>query len=517
MIKSLANPINKRGVSLRINSIIGGLNTVQNKRMYNQNKMVNNQQKNNQASLVANYSSALINFRALPADIVKKVNATRFEDKLAYSLNRLGGRDILIAAKTPEIAYNTIARIIDGFTVPMEKLYLLTEKKLNETLVFTHTGSKQRRFWNLNETPMLVNGVEILMPESSRIVSVGEHIKVTNKHIEIKSMPETDFNLGDYASLFLREINFEDDAHAISALHNRKMVERILVPENAKNLEKQKNTISFSSVGGQDEVIDALKKNILYPLKYPKVFEGYMLSRGAILHGIPGTGKSLLAQALVAEAGASAFEQAATEFSAKYVGESEENCRELFRKAVEAQPSVIFLDEIDALGKSRGQDVHGDKLLNQFLSCMSDLEKNGDQVFIIGATNKKEDLDPALVRSGRFDLMLEVKAPDLKGTKQILDIKTKGKPLDKDVDIDSIAQEMYKRGMTGADITLMVKNAHTNALERAKIYESMETGRFSYLQLESFRIKNEDFLNAIEAFKSNNSKKHNPVGYITKK
>ena len=154
-----------------------------------------------------------------------------------------------------------------------------------------------------------------------------------------------------------------------------------------------------------------------------------MVSRGAILYGPPGTGKTLLAQTLAAESGASMFELCATDLADKYVGESEKNCRELFQKAVDAQPSIIYFDEIDALGKARGKDQYGDKLLAQFLSLMSDLEKRGDNVFVIGSTNRREDLDSAFTRSGRFSTLLEVKAPDLKGTRQILDIHTTRKRL----------------------------------------------------------------------------------------
>ena len=286
----------------------------------------------------------------------------------------------------------------------------------------------------------------------------------------------------------------------------------ILLKDYNKPPVKSNQLNGFAAIGGQDRTIDSLKKSILFPLKYPEVFDGFMVSRGAILYGPPGTGKTLLAKTLAAESGASVFELCGTDLADKWVGGSEKNCRELFQKAVEAQPSIIYFDEIDALGKKRGDDKYADKLLAQFLSLMSDLEKRNDNVYIIGSTNRKEDLDPAFVRSGRFGALLEVKAPDLEGTKQILAIHTKGKPIDKDFDIDLISKKMFAKKMTGADIAATVKEAFSHALERTGIYESMDSGRFSPEMKNYLMINNEDFISAISEFKAN-ANQRNPIGY----
>ena len=140
------------------------------------------------------------------------------------------------------------------------------------------------------------------------------------------------------------------------------------------------------------------------------------------------------------------------------------------------------------------------------------IEKNGDNVFVIGSTNRVEDIDPAVLRSGRFGLTLTVNPPDLEGTKHILDIHTKGKRIDRKVDKNAIAEKMYKKQMTGADIAEMVTKAFSHALERSGIYASMESGRFSPQQLDYFSIKTEDFEKAIDSFK-NNVKKRNPIGF----
>lgn len=446
--------------------------------------------------------------------IFRGVNQISLSDKLSYALKQLDVGEFLVVAKDSRCIAEALKSAEGRIKTMIEKLIILEEPEIREVLFFYTTPSGEKELWNANEYPIRRNGFDEIRPDEVVRLEDGDRLKISAKWIdltetldddpdELKKEMDRRLKIQDYSEIAQKTIN----------KHNRKALALLLNPPK-ENTEKAKN--SFAKVGGQDEVIKALKRNILFPLKYPEVFEGFMLSRGTILYGPPGTGKTLLAHALIEESGASAFEQCATEFEAKYVGESEQNCRELFKKAVDAQPSIIFLDEIDALGKSRGKDVHGDKLLNQFLSCMSDLEKNGDKVFVIGATNHETSLDPALTRSGRFDLKLECKAPDLEGVKQIFEIHTKGKPLEEELDIEKIAQKMFAKNMTGADIATTVKNAHINALERAKIYESMEEGRFTPAMLEYFRITAEDFEKSIASFNNENSKKRNPIGFTKK-
>lgn len=198
---------------------------------------------------------------------------------------------------------------------------------------------------------------------------------------------------------------------------------------------------------------------------------------------------------------------------ARYVGESEENCRELFRKAVEAQPSIIFLDEIDALAKNRGKDVHGDKLLNQFLFCMTEVAQNNDQVFVLGATNLAGTLDPAFTRGGRFDLILECKAPDLKATKEVLDIHTRTIQLEEGIDKDSIAEKMYAKKLAHADIAAVTRNAYYEALRRTGIMDSIKDRRFSPMMMEYFSVAEVDFDNAIAKYKKSGDNDRKPIGY----
>lgn len=258
------------------------------------------------------------------------------------------------------------------------------------------------------------------------------------------------------------------------------------------------------------------KKSVIYPLKYPKAFK--VMNHGVMLVGGPGTGKSLLAEAVANESGASFIKLNGLEMESKWVGESEENWRVLFASAKENQPSIIFIDEIDAVAKQREGSTtsrHDDKVVNQLLTLMSDLEKDGDNIFVIGATNKDDLLDEALVRSGRFGKMISVPNPDLEGCRMIFDIHSKDKKLSDDFDRDLFSKKLYDAGVNGADIAAVVEDAQTNAYLRNGIFDKMENGTFDYSDIEELTIEPEDFEFALDALKAQKkSSKKNPIGFI---
>lgn len=439
-------------------------------------------------------------FKGDGVDIVKKVMSAPFDDKFAVAKKIMQPMDGLLVAKNIKESEKYIKEFFNRRTAPISRFMYMQVPKIDETMWFIKAPDSSMSMWNMGVKPILIDGFEILESQACTILNDGEHVRLSGTWYEIKDKPETDFDLEQYESVFIKKFDFSEDAKKCTKLHNDNVLNAILRPEKQKT---EVNQLSFDSVGGQDENIKILKRNVLYPMRYPDVFKNFMLNRGIILSGPPGTGKTLLAKALVAESGASSFELCATDLSAKYVGESEKNCRELFEKAVDAQPSIIYFDEFDALAKSRGgADVHGDKLLNQLLSLMSDIEKRKDNVFVIASTNRKDAIDPAILRSGRFGLQLEINAPDLAGTKQILSIHTKDKPIDKDLDMDKLSEKMFSRKMTGVEIADVVNRAYTNALERCDIYKSMEENRFSPLMLEHLSISEVDFENALKDFKS---------------
>lgn len=446
-------------------------------------------------------------YRPIFTSIESRVAKAPFEEKLATVLQGMEVGDKLFVSSSISKINEAIKKSCNDFLAPITRVLTMQVPEIDESVAFMKNG-KNVGMLNYDDELIPIAGFGFLSSDCLANGIEGFSVLLSGKWYQIKQEPNPDMNLEKYMSMFVKIYDYKDEAKHCIDIHNNRVLSEILSGKQ----EKTPKTLSFASVGGQDENIDILKKNVLYPMKYPEVFENFMLNRGVILAGPPGTGKTLLAKVLVAESGASSFELCATDLSAKYVGESEKNCRELFEKAVAAQPSIIYFDEFDALAKSRGSvDVYGDKLLNQLLSLMSDIEKRRDNVFVIASTNRKDSLDPAILRSGRFGLQLEIKAPDLAGTKQILKIHTKGKPLDEKLDMNNLAEKMFDKKMTGVEIADVVKIAYTNALERCGIYKSMEEQRFSPMMLEYLSITEEDFSKALQGFKTDNRRK--PIGF----
>jgi cell division protease FtsH len=243
------------------------------------------------------------------------------------------------------------------------------------------------------------------------------------------------------------------------------------------------NRVTFDDVAGIDEaegelieIVDFLKN----PQRYLRL--GARIPRGVLLYGPPGTGKTLLARAVAGEAEAAFFSASASEFVEAIVGVGASRVRDLFKQAKEAAPAIIFIDELDAIGRSRSGNVGGlsggnderEQTLNQILTEMDGFTPQ-DNVIVIGATNRSEVLDPALLRPGRFDRRIAVQPPDRPGRVKILQIHTRSVPLDPSVDLEQIAASTP--GMTGADLALLVNEAALFAARRG--HERVEQSDFT--------------------------------------
>jgi len=261
--------------------------------------------------------------------------------------------------------------------------------------------------------------------------------------------------------------------------------------------------VRWEDIGGLEEVKQELREAVEWPLKYPKAFErlGITPPRGILLYGPPGTGKTLLAKAVANESEANFIGIRGPEVLSKWVGESEKRIREIFRKARQAAPTVIFIDEIDAIAPARGAegDRVTDRLINQLLTEMDGIERNSG-VVVIGATNRPDILDPALLRPGRFDRLVLVPAPDEKARLEILKVHTRRVPLAKDVDLRELAKRT--EGYSGADLEALVREAALMAMRRvmrelpAKLVEE-ESEEF----LERLKVSRKDFEEALKKVK----------------
>ena len=230
----------------------------------------------------------------------------------------------------------------------------------------------------------------------------------------------------------------------------------------AKLANKETSKITFQDVAGADEAIEELQE-IKDFLKEPKKFQalGAKIPRGVLLYGPPGTGKTLIAKAVAGEAGVPFFSISGSDFVEMFVGVGASRVRDLFNQAKQSAPAIIFVDEIDAVGRHRGAGIGGgnderEQTLNQLLVEMDGFEEN-TSIILIAATNRPDVLDPALLRPGRFDRQIGVGAPDLVGREQILKVHSKGKPMADDVDLSTVARRTP--GFTGADLANVLNEA----------------------------------------------------------
>src|SRR5213592_1776240 len=232
-----------------------------------------------------------------------------------------------------------------------------------------------------------------------------------------------------------------------------------------------KSTVSWDDVAGLDEAKDELHEVIDF-LRDPERFGrlGARVPKGILLHGPPGTGKTLLAKAIASEAGAKFFAQSASAFVEMFAGLGAARIRKLFEEARKNAPAIVFIDELDAVGAARtghGFNREQDQTLNQLLVELDGFS-SGAQVVVMGASNRLQDLDPALLRPGRFDRQLLVAPPDRKGREAILHVHTRRKPLSSDVQLELIARQTS--GLTGADLANIANEAAILAGRRSAKY-----------------------------------------------
>jgi transitional endoplasmic reticulum ATPase len=228
-----------------------------------------------------------------------------------------------------------------------------------------------------------------------------------------------------------------------------------------KELEElESRRVTYEDIGGLEEEIQKIREMIELPIRHPELFKriGINPPKGVLLHGPPGTGKTLLARAVAYETEAHFITISGPEIMSKFYGQSEENLRKVFEEAKEMSPSIIFIDELDSIAPKRGE-VTGEverRVVAQLLSLLDGLEGRGE-IIVIGATNRVNDIDPALRRPGRFDREIEIGVPDTDGRYDILLIHTRGMPLHTDVDLRLMAEKTH--GFVGADVEALAKEA----------------------------------------------------------
>ncbi|RLB26777.1 MAG: AAA family ATPase [Deltaproteobacteria bacterium] len=355
-------------------------------------------------------------------------------------------------------------------------------------------------------------------------VSLDEEVKVTktecNEAKEIKFAPSQQIEFSEDFPAFVREriMNMpllKGNSIVIDVMGSHLPLTIINVkpsgvvrvtPETKINISKKPVKaarlvpgIRYEDIGGLKDEIETIREMIETPIRHPEVFKrlGVKPPKGVLLYGPPGCGKTLLAKAVANETEANFIPLNGPEIMSKYYGQSEENLREIFKQAQENTPSIIFIDEIDAIAPSR-EEVTGEvekRIVSQLLTLMDGLESRGE-IVVIAATNRPDAVDPALRRPGRFDREIEIGVPDRDGRKEILQIHTRGMPLTDDVDLDRLADITY--GYTGADIESLTKEAAMRALKR--VMPEIKKAKGEHLSkdvIDKIKVTGEDFHEAM--------------------
>ena len=329
--------------------------------------------------------------------------------------------------------------------------------------------------------PLRIEGAEYYLAQllEGRVVTIGDYIPIGI--------------MGRKVDLVVTSVQPPAPAVIITA------DTQITIGEKPTAAVREVPRITYEDIGGLQEEIKKIREMVELPLKYPELFErlGVEAPKGVLLYGPPGTGKTLLAKAVANETNAAFFSISGPEIMSKFYGESEERLREIFRQAEENAPSIIFIDEIDAIAPKR-EEVTGEvekRVVSQLLALMNGLKPRG-RVVVIGATNRPNAIDPALRRPGRFDREIEIGVPNKQGRLEILQIHTRGMPLAEDVDLEKIANVTH--GFVGADLEALCKEAAMRALRRILPQIDFEKESIPAEILNKITVTMNDFMEALK-------------------
>ncbi len=355
---------------------------------------------------------------------------------------------------------------------------------------------------NIHTRGMPINE-KVDLKEISKITHgfVGADLEFLAKEAAMRSlrriMPEIDFDQEKISAEILQKIQItnEDFRDALKEVR----------PSALREVLVQTPNVTWDDVGGLESLKEELRESIEWPIKHKEAFEfvNVQTPKGILLHGPPGTGKTLIAKAVAKMTESNFISVKGPELLSKWVGESEKGVREIFRKARQAAPCIVFLDEVDAIVPIRGTGSGShvtENVVSQILTEIDGLEELHN-VLIIGATNRLDIVDPAILRPGRFDRIIEVPMPDAKGRENIFKIHTKKKPLEKDVDFGKLVE--LSDGFSGAEIAAVANRAAISALKR---YVGGKTQ-----SVKEIKISQKDLVDAIKKVRPSLSKVEQPL------
>jgi transitional endoplasmic reticulum ATPase len=437
-----------------------------------------------------------------------------------------------IAPKRDEVRGEVEARVVAQLLALMDGL-----KSRGKVVVIGATNRPNALDPALRRPGRLDREIEIGMPNKTarlEILSIHTRGMPMKKNVNLKRLSELThgYTGADLEALakesgmhslrrILPELDMEDESIPVEILDKIEVTKddfldayRELEPSALREVLIESPNVNWKEIGGLEESKQELIEAVEWPLKYPKLFEhmNAVAPKGLLLYGPPGTGKTMLAKAVATESDANFISIKGPEFFSKWVGESEKAVRQTFRKARQAAPCIVFFDEIDAVVPTRGSgtsDSHvSERIISQILTELDGLE-DLHGVIVIGATNRPDILDPALLRPGRFDRLVHIPMPDLEARKEILKIHLGDKPVDKSIKIPRLAKDT--EGLSGADIAAIVNEAVMLAI-REYIARG---GKESSDKMKKHRLRMEHISMAMSKLRKQKSLEGKPLPQIT--